>query len=213
MNKYSGNNQVFIRSVGNHGELGGLSRKSHEMGDVLAASGKDFVFYETVGVGQGEHDIFNTADICLVILVPESGDEIQLMKAGLIEIADIFVINKSDRDGANRLASSLKNILHSFRLNDKIEPPVLNTIATQSDGITQLFIQIQKHLRSMSDSQILDQRRLARYRNRVLELVRDKLEQSFWNNEKLKVLDQTTNKIEKINEAPNVIASGLIENA
>ena len=114
MNKYAGDKRVFLRSLGNHCALGGLSSKVQEIGDVLAASGKDYVFFETVGVGQGEHDIINVADISIVVLVPESGDEIQLMKAGLIEIADIFVINKSDREGSNRIASTLKNILHIF---------------------------------------------------------------------------------------------------
>ena len=94
MNKYMWDDRVFIRSMGNHGDLGGLARKTQEVGDILEASGKDFVIFETVGVGQGEIDIASTADITIVVLVPESGDEIQLMKAGLIEIADLFVINK-----------------------------------------------------------------------------------------------------------------------
>jgi len=210
MNKYTWNDQVFIRSVGNNGDLGGLSRKSQEIGDVLAASGKDIIIYETVGVGQGEHDIVNTADICIVVLVPESGDEIQLMKAGLIEIADIFVINKSDRDGANRLASLLKNVLHSFNPKDKIEPPVFNTIATQSNGIVELFFGIQNHLESMTQCGLLDRRRLDRYKKRVFDLVREKLENTFWSNDKIKILDQLTQKLEQIKKAPNVIAKELL---
>jgi len=210
MNKYTWNDQVFIRSVGNNGDLGGLSRKSQEIGDVLAASGKDIIIYETVGVGQGEHDIVNTADICIVVLVPESGDEIQLMKAGLIEIADIFVVNKSDRDGANRLASLLKNVLHSFNPKDKIEPPVFNTIATQSNGIVELFFGIQNHLESMTQCGLLDRRRLDRYKKRVFDLVREKLENTFWSNDKIKILDQLTQKLEQIKKAPNVIAKELL---
>ena len=105
MNQYAWDERVFIRSMGNHGDLGGLASKSQDVGDILSASGKDFILYETVGVGQSEHDIVKAADLCIVVLVPESGDEIQMMKAGLIEIADLFVINKSDRDGANRLSS------------------------------------------------------------------------------------------------------------
>ena len=118
MNKYAGDQRVFLRSMGNHCDLGGLSSKVQEIGDVLAASGKDYIF-ETVGVGQAEHDIINVADLSIVVLVPESGDEIQLMKAGLIEIADIFVINKSDREGANRIATTLKNILHVFKKHEE----------------------------------------------------------------------------------------------
>ncbi len=213
MNKYSWNNRVFIRSIGSHGDLGGLSRKSQEIGDILAASGKDYIFYETVGVGQGEHDIINAADLCLVILLPESGDEIQLMKAGLIEIADIFIINKSDRDGANRLASLLKNVLHSFNPKDKIEPPIFNTIATQSKGIVELFLGIQSHLKKMSDSGELEKRKVNRYRKRVLELVREKLENSFWDNDKKSFLKNCTLTLEQIKKAPHIVAQELFNKA
>ena len=152
MNKYLWDNRVFIRSMGSHGDLGGLARKAQEAGDVLAASGKDFILFETVGVGQGEHDVAKAADITVVVLVPESGDEIQLMKAGLIEIADIFVINKSDRDGANRLSSMLRNILHNFSKIGKLEPPVYNTIGTEKIGIDKLFQGIGAHMKLMSST-------------------------------------------------------------
>ena len=210
MNKYSWNDEVFIRSLGSHGDLGGLSRKSQEIGDVLAASGKDFIFFETVGVGQGEHDIINAADICLVILVPESGDEIQLMKAGLIEIADIFVVNKSDRQGANRITSLLKNVLHSFTPQDKIQPPIFNMVATKSEGVIELFRGLKSHLKTMEKSGELEKKRLNRYRNRVCELVREDLETSFWNSEKLNFLNLLTDKLEYIKEAPHIVAKDLI---
>ena len=113
MSKYADNENVYIRSMGNRGDLGGLSKMAQEAGDVLSASGKDVIIYETVGVGQAEHDIVNVADYTMVVLVPESGDEVQLMKAGIIEIADIFVINKSDRPGAKRISRSLNDILHN----------------------------------------------------------------------------------------------------
>ena len=147
MNKYAGDQRVFLRSLGNHCNLGGLSNKVQEIGDVIAASGKDYIFFETVGVGQAEHDIINVADISIVVLVPESGDEIQLMKAGLIEIADIFVINKSDREGANRIAATLKNILHIFKKRGIKEPPVFNTIANCDEGVYELFNGIDSYLK------------------------------------------------------------------
>ena len=103
MNNYEGNDSVFIRSMGSQGSLGGLATKSQIVGDVIAASGKDIIIFETVGVGQGEYDVIKAVDLTIVVLVPEARDEIQLMKAGLIEVADLFVINKSDRDGADRL--------------------------------------------------------------------------------------------------------------
>ena len=126
------------------------------------------------------------------MLVPESGDEIQLMKAGLIEIADIFVINKADRDGANRLASLLKNIIHNFSTNKKIEPPVFNTIANQDNGIVELFLGIQNHLKMMEKIGLVDDRRLNRYRTRVSDLIRESLENVFWTKEKIS-LDKTIN--------------------
>ena len=212
MNKYSMDEKVFIRSLGNHGDLGGLSRKSHEIGDVLAASGKDYVFFETVGVGQGEHDIINTADICVVVLVPESGDEIQLMKAGLIEIADIFIINKSDRKGANRISYLLKNVLHSFS-SSKIEPPIFNTIASKNIGVVELFSGIQSHLNLMEKLGNLSQKRLKRYRNRVRDLVRETLEKEFWKLGKTHVLDELTENLEDIREAPHIIAEKLLKNS
>tara|TARA_B100000073_G_C23636585_1_gene534790 strand:+ start:36 stop:965 length:930 start_codon:yes stop_codon:yes gene_type:complete len=210
MNKYSWDEKVFIRSLGSHGDLGGLSRKAHEIGDVLAASGKDYIFFETVGVGQGEHDIINTADICVVVLTPESGDEIQLMKAGLIEIADIFIVNKSDRQGANRISSLLKNVLHSFSSN-KVIPAVFNTIASQNVGIVELFTGIQSYLKLMEKSGDLNKKRLNRYKKRVRDLVRESLERSFWNSDKIQILDQLTKKLDQIKEAPHIVVKQLLK--
>ena len=210
MNKYVWDNRVFLRSMGNHCDLGGLSSKVQEIGDVLAASGKDFIFFETVGVGQGEHDIINVADISIVVLVPESGDEIQLMKAGLIEIADVFVINKSDREGANRIASTLKNILHVFKPKNKIEPPVFNTIANRDEGISELFKGIESYLDLINNKGILESRRLERYRKRVYDIIRNRLEDSFWSSDKIDQLHQFTKKLDRTTIAPHVMAKNLL---
>ena len=210
MNKYIWDNRVFIRSMGSHGDLGGLARKAQEAGDVLAASGKDIILFETVGVGQGEHDVAKAADLTIVILVPESGDEIQFMKAGLIEIADLFVINKSDRDGANRISSLLKIILHNFTSRDKIEPPVFNTIASRGEGIVELFIGIQDHLKLMSDKGLLNDRRLMRYRSRVSDLIRESLEKGFWTEEKISLLNKTTETLNSIKSAPVIMAQEMM---
>lgn len=210
MNKYAWDNRVFLRSMGSHGDLGGLSRRTQEVGDVIAASGKDYIIFETVGVGQSEHDIIKVADISIVVLVPESGDEIQMMKAGLIEIADLFVINKSDRDGASRLSTMLKNILHNFTSRDKLEPPVYNTIGTKDVGIDNLFTGIKEHSKLMSDLGYLDQRRLDRYRQRVLSLVTNALEKSFWTKERFDYLNNLTDTIGKINKVPHLMADKLL---
>ena len=210
MNQYAWDDRVFVRSMGNQGDLGGLARRSQDVGDVLAASGKDYVIYETVGVGQSEHDIVKAADLCVVVLVPESGDEIQMMKAGLIEIADLFVINKSDRDGANRLSSMLKNILHNFSKIDKLEPPVYNTVATERVGVSELIQGMESHVILMSDTGHLETRQLDRYRQRVLSLVRQDLENSFWTSEKVDLLNEMTDSIDQINKVPHAMAQELL---
>ena len=211
MNKYAGNKRVFLRSLGNHCALGGLSSKVQEIGDVLAASGKDYVFFETVGVGQGEHDIINVADISIVVLVPESGDEIQLMKAGLIEIADIFVINKSDREGSNRIASTLKNILHIFKKQDRREPSVFNTIATKQKGVLELFNGIELFLRMIEEKGILESRKLERYRKRVFDIIQNSLETSFWSSGKQKQLIELTKNIDGTSIDPHTVAKQLLQ--
>ena len=211
MNQYAWDERVFIRSMGNQGDLGGLASNSQDVGDILSASGKDFVLYETVGVGQSEHDIVKAADLCVVVLVPESGDEIQMMKAGLIEIADLFVINKSDRDGANRLSSILKNIIHSFTKIGKLEPPVFNTIATERIGVSELFKGMELHMELMLETGHLERRRLDRYRQRVMSQVREKLEKGFWTGLKLQDLKEMTAKIDEIDMVPHMMANRLMD--
>ena len=125
---------VFIRSLATRGSLGGLSAKTIEMSDVLRAAGFDYIFVETVGVGQSEVEIAGLADITMVVLVPESGDEIQNIKSGLMEIADAFIVNKADRDGADTFANNLKKI--SQQKNEDV--PVFKTIASMSAGIAEI---------------------------------------------------------------------------
>jgi len=128
------NPQVYIRSLATRGSLGGLSAKTIEMTDVLRAAQFDYILVETVGVGQSEVDIAGLADITIVVLVPEAGDEIQNIKSGLMEIADAFIINKADRAGADEFAGKLKKFLADQ--HDNI--PVLKTIASQNTGINEV---------------------------------------------------------------------------
>lgn len=132
---------VFIRSLATRGSLGGLSAKTIEMTDLLKSVGFDYILVETVGVGQSEVEIAGLADISVVVLVPESGDEIQGMKSGLMEIADIFVVNKSDRDGAEAFANNLRKLVHQ----KEEEIPVINTVADRADGIDELMNTIKEH--------------------------------------------------------------------
>lgn len=137
---------VFIRSLATRGSLGGLSSKTIEMTDVLKSAGFDYIIVETVGVGQSEVEIVGLADMTIVVMVPESGDEIQSIKSGLMEIADIFIVNKSDREGADSFANNLKKLVHQRSVNI----PVIKTVADKSEGIEEVIRAIEEH--SVSDN-------------------------------------------------------------
>jgi len=213
MNHYIWDDNVFIRSMGSHGDLGGLARKAQDVGDVLAASGKDVVIFETVGVGQGELDVAKAVDLTIVVLVPESGDEVQLMKAGLVEIADIFVVNKSDRLGADRLAQSLKSILHSITKKDHLEPPIYNTSADRNEGISELYKGLTDLTEVMVDKGLMNQKYLDRHRNRVLNLIRDQLLGKFWTQQRLDQLEDSVHNLSMTDESPYKVAKTLLDSA
>ena len=206
MNHYIWDDNVFIRSMGSHGDLGGLARKAQDVGDVLAASGKDVVIFETVGVGQGELDVAKAVDLTIVVLVPESGDEVQLMKAGLVEIADIFVVNKSDRQGADRLAQSLKSILHSITKKNHLEPPIYNTSADRNEGISELYKGLTDLTEVMVDKGLMNQKYLDRHRNRVLNLIQDRLLGKFWTQQRLDQLEDSVHNLSMADESPYKVA-------
>jgi LAO/AO transport system kinase len=140
MAAHAGDDGVFIRSMATRGELGGLSRATDDAATVLGAAGKDVVFIETVGVGQDEVDIAGVADLSLLVLVPGAGDDVQAIKAGIMEIADIFIVNKADREGADRLVQSIEmNLsLQMFGEHDW-RPPVVKTVATAGEGIAPVW--------------------------------------------------------------------------
>jgi len=213
MNHYIWDDNVFIRSMGSHGDLGGLARKAQDVGDVLAASGKDVVIFETVGVGQGELDVAKAVDLTIVVLVPESGDEVQLMKAGLVEIADIFVVNKSDRRGADRLAQSLKSILHSITKKDHLEPPIYNTSADRNEGISELYKGLTDLTEVMVDKGLMNQKYLDRHRNRVLNLIQDRLLGKFWTQQRLDQLEDSVHNLSMADESPYKVAKKLLDSA
>lgn len=146
MSDFYNNENVYIRSLASRGSLGGLNPKIIEITDVVKAAPFDIVLVETVGVGQSEVEIAGLADCTVVTLVPEAGDEIQTLKAGIMEIADIFVINKADRDAADAMYSSLRIMVHE-KATDKGEIPVIKTIATQKEGIEQLTEAIDSFLK------------------------------------------------------------------
>jgi len=182
MGAHFGDEGVFIRSMATRGHLGGLARATSDVALVLDAAGNDVVIIETVGVGQDEVDIVRTADISIVVLVPGTGDEVQALKAGIMEIADIFVINKADRDGANRLAQSVAAMLalQTFQPGDW-RPPILKTEATTGTGVPELMDAIAKFRAHSEAARATRQRARQEYRlrdllsHRFLQLVEETL--------------------------------------
>jgi LAO/AO transport system kinase len=165
---------VFIRSMATRGYLGGLSRATNDAIDLMDAAGYDPILVETVGVGQDEIDIVKTADCVAVVLVPGMGDDVQAIKAGILEIADIFVINKSDHQGADRLHSDLDYMVSMVEAGERPKPPILRTVATDNRGVAELWQAMQQSLRE-SDPKQADGRRLERAEARFLALLSDKL--------------------------------------
>jgi LAO/AO transport system kinase len=168
--------QVFIRSMATRGNLGGLARATADAAAILDAAGYQKIIIETVGVGQDEVDIVKTADLSVVVLVPGMGDDIQAIKAGIMEIGDIFVINKADRDGVARTERELEALLSITERKDGWSPLIVKTVAIQSMGIEELDAAITSYrefLRSLGAASLERRRRIAE--QRILELLRDRL--------------------------------------
>ncbi|MBN2012760.1 methylmalonyl Co-A mutase-associated GTPase MeaB [candidate division KSB1 bacterium] len=171
---------VFIRSMATRGSLGGLSRHAQEVADLYDGFGFDYIVYETVGVGQSELDIVQAADTTIVMLVPEAGDTIQAMKAGLMEIADIFVINKADRPGAERMELEIQASLDLRADSPGWRPPVIQIIASIGDGIDALSEAIDEHRRFQAENNLLEFRRKKRQSAYVQQLIQSHLLARFW---------------------------------
>ncbi len=174
MQSHAGDAGVFIRSMATRGHLGGLARATADAALVLDASGRDIVVIETVGVGQDEVDIVGTADASVVTLVPGTGDDVQALKAGIMEIADVFVVNKADRDGADRLVSSVEaNLsLHAYGAGDW-RPPIVKTVATTGEGVPELMAAITRFRERSKGAE--RPRRRARAESRLREIVSGRL--------------------------------------
>jgi LAO/AO transport system kinase len=167
MGRHASDSEVFIRSMATRGQLGGVARATGDVAAILDAAGKDVVIIETVGVGQDEIEITRTADVSIVVLVPGAGDEIQALKAGIMEIADIFVVNKADRDGADSLLQAINaNLALQTFAPEQWKPPVLKTIATTGEGVAALWSAIG---RFRAQSATVGSRRRERYEHRLRE--------------------------------------------
>lgn len=168
------NPNVFIRSMGTRGYLGGLSRYTKNALKILDAAGYDYIIIETVGVGQSEVDIVKTADTILMVMVPGLGDDIQSIKAGIMEIGDIFAINKSDLFGADRTATEV-NMMLDLTMSMERRPPVVKVTASKNEGIDDLVTEIKKHMQYLISTNKLEERRKNNLKLEVVELVETEL--------------------------------------
>ncbi|HXB22865.1 MAG TPA: methylmalonyl Co-A mutase-associated GTPase MeaB, partial [Candidatus Solibacter sp.] len=166
---------IFIRSMATRGNLGGLARATTDVATALDASGKDMVLIETVGVGQDEIDIVRLADVTIVILVPGMGDDVQTIKAGIMEIADIFVINKSDREGADRVEREIRSMQSLAMRSDQWTPPIVKTVATEAKGISDLSGAIANYGQFLQKQNLLLKKKISNWRERLIEMLRDSL--------------------------------------
>lgn len=166
---------IYIRSMATRGSLGGLAGATADVATVLDASGRDLVLIETVGVGQDEVDIVRLADVTVVILVPGMGDDVQTIKAGIMEIADIFVINKSDREGAERVEREIRAMQSLAARQDNWSPPIIKTVATEGAGTAELAKAIADYEAYLAKHNLVLKKRTRHWHERLLEMLRDAL--------------------------------------
>jgi len=190
---------VFIRSMGTRGMLGGLTSAVYDVVEILDASGKDVVIVETVGVGQAEVDIVKIADTTLVIVVPGLGDSIQTLKAGVMEIADIYVVNKADRPEVNQTVAEVESLVDITCSEKERKIPILSTVAKQSKGVVELLKEIDNHKKYIKNTKEFEKQRRFRYEAELVEIIRKRLMNFIFDESKFKIkienlLDQISKK-------------------
>jgi LAO/AO transport system kinase len=175
MQDHHGDPGIYIRSMATRGSLGGLARATADAATVLDAAGRDLVMIETVGVGQDEVDIVRLADVTIVILVPGMGDDVQTIKAGIMEIADVFVINKSDREGAERVEREIRGMqsLAARMRNDRWTPPIVKTVATEGVGTEELAKAIADYEAYLKKENLVFKKNVENWQERLVEMLRD----------------------------------------
>lgn len=204
---------VFIRSMATRGNLGGLSRATVDAVSILDAAGFDKVIVETVGVGQDEVEIVKAADISVVVLVPGMGDDIQAIKAGIMEIGDVFVINKADRDGVLRTQKELELLLSLAHRPDMWHPPIVRTVATESKGIEELSEAIKSYIEFIAEDESNLVRKVSIAKWRLLELLQERLLRDLLNSDgKGELLDRLSHDIAVKETDPYSAVEELIEN-
>ena len=196
MNGLTMDEGVFIRSMGTRGSLGGLSHKTADAVKAMDAFGKDVIFVETVGVGQSEVDIVKAADTTMVVLIPGMGDDIQAIKAGILEIGDVFTINKADHDGADKLVREMNMMLDLDGVMKEWRPPIQKVIANQNEGIKETIENVENHFKYISENGILAQRRTERTKNEMLDVLNSNIGKYITN--KLVATGELDEFVEKI---------------
>ncbi len=209
MMQHSVDPEIFIRSMATRGQLGGLAKATGEAIAVLEAAGKDFILVETVGVGQDEVEVVKLADIILVILIPGAGDEIQVFKAGIMEIADIFILNKADSPLADRTEKQLKAML-DLGLVGKTPPPVIKTVATEGKGVDKLIKEIDKLVRD-KDQELRDSRKKRLIPWMLMDIIGEKIYQSVTQNIKASEFEDFIERIHRREIDPYTVADEIVE--
>ena len=200
---------VYIRSMASRGSQGGLSYKAQDAANVLDCAGFDVIIYETVGVGQIELDVMKSSDVVMVTLVPEAGDDIQMMKAGLMEIGDIFVINKSDRSGSNKLKTAMQQIFSLKPSQNKWENKIVKTSAINNSGIDELFNSLNDFYKFYRLSGLREKVFKDRYKNQIEEIIKRDYQNNFWNSKRKKMLNLILNEDKSRWPSPLDIADKL----
>jgi LAO/AO transport system kinase len=201
---------VFIRSMATRGHLGGLAATTGQVITVLAASGKDVVLVETVGVGQDEVEIVGTADVSVVVLVPGLGDEVQALKAGIMEIADVFVVNKADREGVDRVVAEIESML-SLAAHDGHVPAIVKTVASEDQGVVELLAAVEAFRAKAESSGLLRQKRRAHLRQQFEESVRHRLLRHAWSKLSPEELEATLDRLARRELDPFRAADSLLD--
>jgi LAO/AO transport system kinase len=202
---------VFIRSMGTRGALGGLSKAVYGAVKVLDIFGMDYIFIETVGVGQSEIDIVKLADTVVMIMVPGLGDDIQAIKAGIMEIGDVFAVNKSDRDGAERTAVEIEAML-DFNRSEEYRPPVINIIAKDNSEIDRLMEAIEEHWKFINASSNYRLRTKDRIKNEIVDIFKDNIINSVYKlSEGTDIIDELAEKVIRKELDPFTAAESLME--
>ncbi len=212
MNSLTLDDGVFIRSMGTRGSLGGLSHKTADAVKALDAFGKDIIFVETVGVGQSEVDIVKAADTTMVVLIPGMGDDIQAIKAGILEIGDVFTVNKADHDGADKLVMEINMMLDLDGVMKEWRPPIQKVIANQNIGVKEAIAAIESHYEHIKNNGQLTERRTERTKNEMLDILNSNI--GSYISRKLVdsgELDAYVQKIKQRETDPYTVVAGIMQ--